>query len=33
MTYCSTLFAVIEAGLKPVLVDVKKNNPTISPEK
>ena len=31
MTYCSTLFAVIEAGLKPVLVDVK-NNPTISPE-
>ena len=26
MTYCSTLFAVIEAGLKPVLVDIKESN-------
>ena len=32
MTYCSTLFAVIEAGLKPILVDIKENNPTISTE-
>ena len=29
MTWCSTLFAVIKANLKPVLVDIKKNNPTI----
>ena len=28
-TYCSTVFAVIRAGLKPVLVDIQKNNPTI----
>ena len=32
MTYCSTLFSVIEAGLKPVLVDIKGDNPTISPD-
>jgi len=30
MTLCSTLFAVIQAGLKPVLVDIEKNSPTIS---
>lgn len=30
MTWCSTLFAVIQAGLKPVLVDIEKNSPTIS---
>ena len=30
MTYCSTLFAVIEAGLKPVLVDLEKNTSTLS---
>lgn len=29
MTYCSTAFAVINAGLKPVLVDVEKNTPLI----
>ena len=29
MTYCSTAFAVINAGLKPVLVDLEKNKPTI----
>jgi UDP-2-acetamido-2-deoxy-ribo-hexuluronate aminotransferase len=29
MTWCSTLFAVIKANLKPVLVDIQKNNPTI----
>jgi dTDP-4-amino-4,6-dideoxygalactose transaminase len=29
MTWCSTLFAVIKANLKPVLVDIKENNPTI----
>ena len=28
-TYCSTLFSVINAGLKPVLVDIQENNPTI----
>ena len=28
-TYCSTLFSVINAGLKPVLVDIQKDNPTI----
>ena len=32
MTYCSALFSVIEAGLKPVLVDIKGDNPTISPD-
>ena len=30
MTYCSTAFAVINAGLKPILVDIEKNQPTIS---
>ena len=30
MSYCSTLFAVIEAGLKPVLVDIEKNSSTLS---
>ena len=29
MTYCSTAFAVINAGLKPVLVDLENNKPTI----
>ncbi len=29
-TYCSTLFAVIRADLKPVLVDIQNKNPTIS---
>ena len=29
-TYCSTLFSIINAGLKPVLVDIQKDNPTIS---
>ena len=29
-TYCSTLFSVIRAGLKPVLVDIQNINPTIS---
>tara|TARA_A100001011_G_C14273473_1_gene828066 strand:+ start:741 stop:1838 length:1098 start_codon:yes stop_codon:yes gene_type:complete len=28
-TYCSTLFSVINAGLKPVLVDIQADNPTI----
>ena len=32
MTYCSTAFAVINAGLKPILVDLEKNKPTISVE-
>jgi dTDP-4-amino-4,6-dideoxygalactose transaminase len=31
-TYCSTIFAAISAGLKPVLVDIQKDNPTICPE-
>jgi|TARA_B110000027_G_scaffold93468_1_gene98736 dTDP-4-amino-4,6-dideoxygalactose transaminase len=31
MTWCSTLFAVIRANLKPVLVDIKDKNPTICP--
>ena len=31
MTWCSTLFAVIKANLKPVLVDIKSNTPTICP--
>ncbi len=30
MTYCSTAFAVINAGLKPVLVDLENNKPTIN---
>ena len=30
MTYCSTAFAVINAGLKPVLADIDKFKPTIS---
>lgn len=30
MTYCSTAFAVINAGLKPVLVDIEKHTPLIS---
>lgn len=30
MTWCSTLFAVIQAGLKPVLVDLDENSPTVS---
>jgi dTDP-4-amino-4,6-dideoxygalactose transaminase len=29
MTYCATAFAVINAGLKPVLVDLEKNSPLI----
>ncbi len=29
MTYCSTAFAVINANLKPVLVDIEENSPTI----
>tara|TARA_B100001057_G_scaffold344711_1_gene345749 strand:- start:309 stop:1391 length:1083 start_codon:yes stop_codon:yes gene_type:complete len=32
MTYCSTAFAVINANLKPVLVDNDKDNPVISAE-
>ena len=28
-TYCSTIFSVIRANLKPVLVDIQKDNPTI----
>jgi dTDP-4-amino-4,6-dideoxygalactose transaminase len=30
MTYCSTAFAVINAGLKPILVDIEPFKPTIS---
>lgn len=30
MTYCSTAFAVINAGLKPILVDIEPLKPTIS---
>ena len=33
MTYCSTAFAIINAGLKPVLVDLEKNKPTIDIKK
>ena len=33
MTYCSTAFAVINAGLKPVLVDISELEPTISIKK
>ena len=29
MTYCSTVFAVIQSNLKPVLVDIGANSPTI----
>jgi dTDP-4-amino-4,6-dideoxygalactose transaminase len=29
MTYCSTVFSVIRAGLKPILVDIEKNKSTI----
>ena len=29
MTYCSTAFSVINADLKPVLIDLKNNTPTI----
>ena len=29
-SYCSTLFSVISAGLKPILVDIQSDNPTIS---
>jgi dTDP-4-amino-4,6-dideoxygalactose transaminase len=32
MTWCSTLFAIIQAGLKPILVDIDKDSPTISIE-
>ena len=31
MTWCSTLFAVIRANLKPILVDIKDNYSTICP--
>ena len=30
MTYCSTVFSIIRAGLKPVLVDVEKDKSTMS---
>lgn len=30
MTYCSTVFSVINAGLKPVLVDIDRNSPLIN---
>lgn len=33
MTYSATVFSVINAGFKPVLVDICKEKPTISPEK
>ncbi len=33
MTYCSTAFAVINANLKPILVDIDSMKPTISVEK
>ena len=29
MTYCSTVFSVIRAGLKPVLVDIEKDKSTM----
>ena len=32
MTYCSTAFAVINANLKPVLIDLKENEPTLNIE-
>ena len=28
-TYCSTVFSVVRAGLKPILVDIQDKNPTI----
>ena len=30
MTFCSTAFSVINAGLKPILVDLDQNKPTMS---
>ena len=33
MTYCSTAFAVLNANLKPVLVDIEKNSPLIDIDK
>ena len=33
MTYCSTAFAVINANLKPVLVDIESNSPLIAVDK
>ena len=33
MTYCSTAFSVINAGLKPVLVDIERNTPVIDVKK
>jgi len=30
MTYCSTIFSVINSGLKPVLADIDKNSPLIN---
>ena len=30
MTYCSTVFSIIRAGLKPVLVDIEKDKSTMS---
>ena len=33
MTYCSTIFSIIRAGLKPVLVDIEQNKSIISIDK
>ena len=33
MTYCSTAFAVLNCGFKPVLVDLQKDSPTIDVSK
>ncbi len=33
MTYCSTAFAVINANLKPILVDIENNSPLIAIDK
>ena len=30
MTYCSTVFSIIRAGLKPILIDIEKDKSTIS---
>ena len=30
MTYASTFYATVNAGLKPVLVDINQNNPLIN---
>ena len=30
MTYCSTAFSVLNAGLKPILVDIEKNSSVIN---